>query len=303
MGELMRNYDRAFEAAHPGIRVQHTAVSDVNDDSVLAAAIAANAAPDIVMVHSGAELQAFAPYFAGLEGTPLDASLSAYLPAIFPTALNACRDMDGRLVAVPLTVQGFGWYYNKQLFARAGLDPEQPPRTWDDFLEACGKLEAAGLRSIAWGNNPPHGSDWLRRSFAASLYRDDELRILFHTQDFVKEERFGHITSLIKELRVRGHLDSTGAYRDHIVDASRIFRQGEAGIYLGLFSDISHWKEFTDALGPEVLGYFGSVDLPGAEVPSRASVQAAGIAYAVLKSSAVSEAAAAYVAEIGRAHV
>jgi ABC-type glycerol-3-phosphate transport system substrate-binding protein len=295
LGGVMRDYDRAFERANPGIRVEHIALSDVNDDAVLAAAIAANAAPDVVMVHAGAELQTFAPHFKVLDRLPLPANLAAYLPSVYASALEACRDTAGDLVAVPLTVQGFGWYYNKRLFSMAGLDPERPPRTWEAFLEACSQLEAAGLRPIAWGNNPPHGSDWLRRSFAASYYTNEELQVLFHSADFVEEERFALITSLIKELRTRGFLDSSGAYRDHIVDASRAFRQGEAGMYLGLFSDISHWKEFTQALGSDGLGFFGSIDLPETVGPSRACVQAAGVVYAVLNSSPLAKTAIDYV--------
>lgn len=296
MGEAMRLYDRSFEAADPRVRVEHTALSDVNDDAVLASAIAANAAPDVAMVHAGAELQAFAPHFAALDRSPLDAILAAYLPEVLPSAIEACRDAAGRLVAVPLTVQGFGWYYNKAIFAAAGLDPSRPPRTWAQFLDACGRLEASGARPIAWGNNPPHGSDWLRRSFAATYYSDDELRRLFRGPDSARGERFAKIASLIKELRTRGYLDAAGAYRDHVLDAARIFRQGEAGMYLGLFSDISHWKEFSDELGRDKVGFFGSLELPGSALPARASVQSVGIAYAVLASSKRTETAAAYAA-------
>ena len=32
-----------------------------------------------------------------------------------------------------------------QYFAAAGLDPENPPETWDEFLEACAALEEAGI--------------------------------------------------------------------------------------------------------------------------------------------------------------
>jgi multiple sugar transport system substrate-binding protein len=31
-------------------------------------------------------------------------------------------------------------YYNKQLFAEAGLDPEKPPETWDDYLNFARKI-------------------------------------------------------------------------------------------------------------------------------------------------------------------
>ena len=37
--------------------------------------------------------------------------------------------------------------YNKQLFAEAGLDPEKPPVTWDEYLEAAKKISALPPRS------------------------------------------------------------------------------------------------------------------------------------------------------------
>ena len=280
MGDVMREIDRAFEAKHPGVRVDHSALSDVDDDMVLAAALAANAGPDVVMVHSGAELRVFESHFL-----PLDEAFAPYADRILPGALEACRGSDGRVMAVPLTVQGFGWYYNKRLFAAAGLDAELPPHRWEDFLAACGTLGAAGILPIAWGNNPPHGSDWLRRSFASTFYSDEELKGLFASPAFADDDRFIRITLLIRELRDRGYLDSAGAFRDHIRDASALFRSGKAAMYFGLLSDIANWKEFSDALGPADLGFFASVDHPSAARPGRLCLQGAGIVYSVLASS------------------
>lgn len=45
-------------------------------------------------------------------------------------------DMDG-LYYVPSSVDTFVLYYNKDVFAEAGLDPESPPTTWDELLAAA----------------------------------------------------------------------------------------------------------------------------------------------------------------------
>jgi len=289
MGGAMRAIDREFERTHPGVKVEHRGLSDVDDDAVLAAAIAANAAPDVAMVHAGAEIRA-------LEGRLFPVEEAVRGLELLPAALDACRDARGVLVAVPLTTQGFGWYYNKELFSAAGLDPEKPPRTWDSFLAACAALRAAGIKPIAWGNNPPHGSDWLRRSLAATFYSREELPRLFASPAFAADPRFVRITEMIRRLRDLEYLDTPGAFRDQLRDAPALFRSGEAALYLGLFSDIDNWKDFSDALGPEKVGFFGSIDHPEARYPGRAAVQGAGIAYAVLASSPHRELAAAYAA-------
>lgn len=37
-------------------------------------------------------------------------------------------------------------YYNKDAFKKAGLDPEQPPKTWQDLADYAAKLKASGMK-------------------------------------------------------------------------------------------------------------------------------------------------------------
>lgn len=45
--------------------------------------------------------------------------------------------VDDELTSVPFAHSGPMLFYDKKLFAKAGLDPEQPPRTFEDILSAC----------------------------------------------------------------------------------------------------------------------------------------------------------------------
>ncbi len=44
---------------------------------------------------------------------------------------------DGRMFGLPRASNTIALYYNKDLMAAAGLDPDSPPTTWDEFLEAA----------------------------------------------------------------------------------------------------------------------------------------------------------------------
>lgn len=57
-----------------------------------------------------------------------------------PTALDA----TGRLVALPVGLGTPVLYYNVQAFKEAGLNPDQPPKTWQDLQKTLGQLVAAG---------------------------------------------------------------------------------------------------------------------------------------------------------------
>jgi sn-glycerol 3-phosphate transport system substrate-binding protein len=71
-------------------------------------------------------------------GEPLDPD--SYLPAIAGYYSSA----DGHLMSMPFNSSTPVMYYNKDAFAKAGLDPNAPPKTWPDFLAAAVKLKQAG---------------------------------------------------------------------------------------------------------------------------------------------------------------
>ena len=55
-------------------------------------------------------------------------------------ALNAGQ-IDGKQYAISYGLQIVGYYYNKEMFERAGI---RPAETWDEFLENCEALKAQG---------------------------------------------------------------------------------------------------------------------------------------------------------------
>ena len=64
---------------------------------------------------------------------------------------NASKGLDGKYYFVPTTWYPWAVMYRKSVFAAAGVDASKII-TWDDFLAACKKLQAAGLTPIALGD-------------------------------------------------------------------------------------------------------------------------------------------------------
>ncbi len=54
---------------------------------------------------------------------------------------------DGKIYGIPYARQAIGYFYNKDLFAQAGI--EKPAETWDEFFEQCDKLLAAGITPLS----------------------------------------------------------------------------------------------------------------------------------------------------------
>src|SRR4029453_3408262 len=64
----------------------------------------------------------------------------AYLPAVSGYYTTA----DGRMLSLPLNSSTTVFYYNKDAFKKAGLDPNKPPKTWPEVALAAAKLKASG---------------------------------------------------------------------------------------------------------------------------------------------------------------
>jgi ABC-type glycerol-3-phosphate transport system substrate-binding protein len=48
------------------------------------------------------------------------------------SVIAAAKGTDGKIYGLPTDVYGVGLHYNRQLFKQAGLDPNNPPTTWDE---------------------------------------------------------------------------------------------------------------------------------------------------------------------------
>jgi len=61
-----------------------------------------------------------------------------------PELRDGLSDSKGQLFALPVAFSTPVLFINKALFRKAGLDPENPPRTWAEAQEAAGKLVDSG---------------------------------------------------------------------------------------------------------------------------------------------------------------
>jgi sn-glycerol 3-phosphate transport system substrate-binding protein len=73
-------------------------------------------------------------------GVPLDEK--AFVPTISGYYSDA---KTGHLISMPFNSSTPVLYYNKEAFKKAGLDPNQPPKTWADVEADAKKLKASGL--------------------------------------------------------------------------------------------------------------------------------------------------------------
>ncbi len=119
------------------------------------AAFRANAAPHVVQmfeVGTGTMMaagRAIKPLHELLRETGVQINFDDYLPAVRGYYSLA----DGRMMSMPFNSSTAIMFYNKDAFRRAGLNPDQAPRTWAEMRAAATRLRAAGVEipfTTAW---------------------------------------------------------------------------------------------------------------------------------------------------------
>jgi ABC-type glycerol-3-phosphate transport system substrate-binding protein len=122
-----------FEEANPDIQVETKEFTW--SGTTFAAELAGGTLPDVFPIP-------FTDGRALIEaGQIADVSeLVAELPyadQFNPTIAAAGLDAEGAMWAVPIAAYNQGLHYNRRLFEEAGLDPDNPPATWDEVREAA----------------------------------------------------------------------------------------------------------------------------------------------------------------------
>lgn len=123
----------AFEEANPGVTVN---VVPEPEGGSFEALIAAGNQPDLLITSFGGQIGRLASQdvVAPLEDLPGVAELLGRLEP------SAVEELYGHTYYVPVGADVTMMIYNKALFEAAGLDPESPPETWQDFLDAAAAI-------------------------------------------------------------------------------------------------------------------------------------------------------------------
>lgn len=134
-----------FSALHPTVKVEIEAIeTNQLQRTRLPAALLSNDPPDLFPVWGGGEMreQVEADYLKDITGSMTDEADS------LGSSIEIWQ-VNGKQYGLPFRMGIEGFWYNKDMFAKAGIDA--PPTTFDELTEAVTKLKASGVIPIALG--------------------------------------------------------------------------------------------------------------------------------------------------------
>ncbi len=128
-----------FHKRHPNIKVTLEPVSYKEKETKYTVESAAGRAPDVFHVHAFSLPMFFSKGFAK-DLTPfIEKEGPGFLDAWYPLPIKLMKH-NGKMHAMPGDYMTMVLFYNTNMFKAAGLDPNNPPKTWDEFLVYSQKL-------------------------------------------------------------------------------------------------------------------------------------------------------------------
>lgn len=133
-----KDYAAEFMKENPGVNVRVEANVAGGLQSRILVALQSGSTPDLIDVQNGANV----PLAETGKLEPLRDRLTAAgvkFDDILPASLDTAT-YNGQLYGLPFQAEAHALIYNKGAFKEAGLDPEKPPQTWAEFVDAAKKL-------------------------------------------------------------------------------------------------------------------------------------------------------------------
>jgi sn-glycerol 3-phosphate transport system substrate-binding protein len=155
----------------------------------------------------------------------------AFTPSVYlPVITGYYTDTDGNMLSFPFNASTPILYYNKDLFRAAGLDPEQPPKTWPELGAMAQRLRSAGTAcgfTTSWPS-------WINVENFSAFHdvpvatRSNGLAGLDAVLTFNNPVTVRHIAQLAEWQKMR-----LFDYSGRGTSAEPRFQKGECGIFLG----------------------------------------------------------------------
>jgi raffinose/stachyose/melibiose transport system substrate-binding protein len=280
--EFMRDVAKKFEAEHAGVKVNFVEKPFDNFFAVLKTAYISRNGPDVVQVWPGTYLSPIQKYL-------LD--LNKYVPASVRKGLPGTQyyskdgDTDKATYGLPPMDQYYNMWYNKELFAKAGIT--KPPTSFDEMATACKLLRAKGITPLADGSpsfvTPGSGAtqDW---SYLASALTPKEWDDVLDGKIAYDDPR------LVDQVSRWAQMYDAGCTSKNVTteNGQELFSAGKVAMmnsYSGYFTD------FSKALGDKL----GAMLPPWSVGPQKTIVEMPGTAYSVSKDSHNTKLAAEFV--------
>jgi multiple sugar transport system substrate-binding protein len=219
--DWMKESIAAYEKKYPNITVNTVLQSTDTYTTTQATACKGGTGPDLWYNWGG--IWSLEQVWGGCT-VPNEEALSAEDIKAVPT--TASTRWSGKTWLYPIDARIYPVIYNKALFTKAGLDPANPPQSWQEFIAAADKLKKAGIDPLVVGLKDGFGGEMLASAFQAQVYTVPELLQMVIDGDFTSAQWKSWIEKVV-ELKPYFNNDTNSI---NFADGLGRFQQGKAAM-------------------------------------------------------------------------
>jgi multiple sugar transport system substrate-binding protein len=145
-GDVIKKIVADFNAQAKNVKVSMNIYQWADFFQKLPAAVTTGKGPDVAAMHvddipTNAARNIIIPI--DKVATQLGLQESDFSPAVWQGGLY-----KGQRYGIPLDIHPLGFYWNKDVLSKAGLDPEKPPANKDDYESALEQLKGKGVQGF-----------------------------------------------------------------------------------------------------------------------------------------------------------
>jgi multiple sugar transport system substrate-binding protein len=186
-GPYMRKIVDAFNTEHSNIKVKMTVMQWADYYTKLPTAVNTGRGPAIAVMH----VDSLATNAARNVIEPLDDVAQALnlKQEDFADIVWKAGEYNGKRYGIPLDMHPLGFYYNKTVMEKAGLDPAKPPMTADEYMAALDTLKGKGVQGhwaspfLFTGGLSTYALIW---QFGGDLFAPDAQKAVWQEEPGVK---------------------------------------------------------------------------------------------------------------------
>lgn len=253
-------YDRmikVFEQKNPGITVEFIPFKQTEYNTILSTGLTAGKGPDIIHLRAYGGLETFtAPgYIAALDFDKVP-ELKTFSRTIMEGAKGR---KDGKIYGVPFASQSIVIYYNKKIFAQAGVSV---PKTWDEWLGIMKTLKDKGVIPLANGGKEGWTLEVLSGAVLPNFYGGSTFfEAVTRGQTSFKDPAYTGALAKMLELRPYMHQNFMGV---DYATMQQLFLSEQAAMFIGGSWEIGFFKAQNKNLDFDV---FAAPPLKAGQIP------------------------------------
>jgi multiple sugar transport system substrate-binding protein len=219
---------KEFNEKYKGkIRVEARYMPWTEFNTAIQAGVSSNELPDVFQTPQNMDIRTIAAsgWIRPYEGIVSDNWKKQFYPGSFAEGINV---IGGKTYAWPITGPELDYmlYYNKEVLQKSGLDPEKPPKTWDELQEMAKTVTAKGKGDIFGLVFGGADNDFTRaaQGLAGGISPEDAGTFNYKTGKFTFDSKA--ITDAIKYMLT---LKADGS----ILPSSYTMKETESGVMFG----------------------------------------------------------------------